>query len=204
MQQSLELKDEDIKQIEQPILAAKHQEKLKEKERLRQQQQENISSSSQPRQEGILSSKKVRRSLLLVGSTVLGLVLIFSALINSLHNKTRVDYGQLQKLLQEGDIKKAAQESNRAMLKASGNRAEQRGYLLAKEVEKFSCNDLKKLYELWYQETNDYDDIEKWGRELTIAANKKMKERRNDWKSGIIKGGKDIELLEKRADECGI
>ena len=118
LQQSLELRDEDIKQIEQPILAqeeTKYQEKIKEEERqkeqeaerakqlelqkqreqedyqqrlgerqkreeeerLRQQQPENILSPSQPRQVGILSSKKARR-IVLLGSTALGLVLIVS------------------------------------------------------------------------------------------------------------------------------
>ncbi|MDJ0742045.1 MAG: caspase family protein [Xenococcaceae cyanobacterium MO_167.B27] len=40
LQQSLGIRDEDIKQIEQPILAAKYQEKLKEEERQRQKEQE--------------------------------------------------------------------------------------------------------------------------------------------------------------------
>ena len=91
-QQSLELRDEDIKRIEQPILTAKYQEKLKEEERQKEQeaerakqlelrkQQENIPLQPQPRQVGILSSKKARRSVLL-GSTALGLVLIFSAFL---------------------------------------------------------------------------------------------------------------------------
>ena len=40
LQQSLGLKDEDIKRIEQPILASKYKEKLKEEERQRQKEQE--------------------------------------------------------------------------------------------------------------------------------------------------------------------
>ena len=81
--QSLRLRSEDIKPIEQPILAAKYQEKVKaerlkrEEEGPRQKQQKNITSQSPPRQAVILSSKKARR-IVLLGSTALGLVLIFS------------------------------------------------------------------------------------------------------------------------------
>ena len=88
-QQSLGLRAEDIKRIEQPILAAKERE-IKEEERQRQKEQKaekqeekprqqeasNIPSQPQQRQAGILSSKKARRRVLL-GSTALGLVLIF-------------------------------------------------------------------------------------------------------------------------------
>ncbi len=89
-QQSLGLRDEDVEQIEQPLIVLKESEdqqrleaerlKRQEEERLRQQQQENIPSQPQPGQAGILSSEKARRSVLL-GSTVLGLALISSAFL---------------------------------------------------------------------------------------------------------------------------
>lgn len=104
-QQSFGLRDIDIKRIEQNILAAKYQEKLKDKHRQRnkeqeakrvkplelQNQQENISSEPQPRQEGILSSKKAWRTML-SGTTVLGLAVIFAGfLLNSTPSPTLRD-----------------------------------------------------------------------------------------------------------------
>ena len=84
-QQCLGLRNEDIRQIEQPILATKYQEKHKkeEEERLWQKQLENISSHTPPRQERvILSHKKARpskaqRHRRIIFLTVLGSLIIF-------------------------------------------------------------------------------------------------------------------------------
>ena len=199
-QQSLGLRDEDVEQIEQPLIVVKESEyqqrleaerlKREEKERLRQQQQENITSQPQPRQSEILSSKKARRSVLL-GSAALGLVLIFSAfLLNPtpspdssdtapkllsdsqsltvqpsqqtnletpskptlISATTGVDYGRLQKLLETGKWEQADQETTRAMLQAAGR--EKESWLRTEDINKFSCEDLGIIDQLWLEFSN--------------------------------------------------
>ena len=194
-QQSLGLRDEDVEQIQQSLIVLKESEyqqrleaerlKREEEERLRQQQQENIPSQPQPRQAGILSSKKARRSVLL-GSTALGLVLIFSAfLLNPtpspdpsdpapkpssdsqsltvqpsqqpnletpskptlISAATGVDYGRLQKLLEAGKWEQADRETTRAMIQAAGR--EKESWLRTKDINKFSCEDLGIIDQLW-------------------------------------------------------
>ncbi len=87
-QQSLKIRDEDIQQIEQPLIAQKESEfqQQQQAERLKregevrqriQQKQANIPSQSPLRQERILSSKKDWQ-IVLLGSTALGLAFIFS------------------------------------------------------------------------------------------------------------------------------
>lgn len=140
---------------------------------------------------------------MLLGSTALGLVLIFSAVINSSYKKTRVevDYGQLQKLLREEYMEEAVQESYEAMLEVAGHQAERRRYITETEFKKFPCEDLRRLDDLWKEAGRD--DIEEWGSELSKAAVREQKDK-GKRKYGIIKGDDDKMLLKKRADECGL
>ncbi len=125
--------------------------------------EQEVKPSTQLRQAGILSSKKARRSVLL-GNIALGLFLIFSAaasiivvaipevrcffgLQSEFCPSLRVDYTRLRDLLAVGKWKEADQETTRTMLQAAGR--EKEGWLDYEGMDKFSCEDLRIINQLW-------------------------------------------------------
>ena len=145
LQQTLGLTDSDVSFIEARLVS-------------RQSPASNIPSPSQPRQAEILSSKVARRRVLL-GGTILAL--IFSAfLLNRtprpaptdtvptlISPKTGVDYTLLGDLLAEGKWKEADEETSRVMLQAANR--EKEGWLNPEDIDKFSCEDLRIIDQLW-------------------------------------------------------
>ena len=66
---------------------------------------------------------------------------------------TGVEYGQLRTLLEEVKWKEADQETTRAMLQAVGR--EQEGWLRTEDINKFSCEDLRIIDQLWRESSTE-------------------------------------------------
>jgi hypothetical protein len=70
-----------------------------------------------------------------------------------LNSAVRVDYSRLQELLRVGKWREADWETRTVMLKAANR--EQEGYLLVKSIQKFPCEDLQTINQLWLSYSNE-------------------------------------------------
>lgn len=66
-----------------------------------------------------------------------------------LQSEKGIDYTHLQDLLKAGNWKEADKETAKVMLKAAGEKAEERQYLNLDEVRHFPCKDLRAIDRLW-------------------------------------------------------
>ncbi|NET56211.1 MAG: CHAT domain-containing protein [Symploca sp. SIO2E6] len=69
-----------------------------------------------------------------------------------LHSEKEADYTRLRDLLAAGKWKDADQETARVMLLAAGQK--QRGFLRQEDLEKFPCEDLRTIDQLWVTYSN--------------------------------------------------
>ncbi|NCO74646.1 MAG: GUN4 domain-containing protein [Cyanobacteria bacterium] len=98
-------------------------------------------------------------------------------------------YGKLKQLLQQGDFRKADEETTRIMLEVSG---EERDTLTPDDVSKYPCNSLQVIDEIWRKYSN-----QKFGFSIQLKT--------------YYQGGgnldtiraQDITILRKFADEVG-
>nr|WP_242033558.1 GUN4 domain-containing protein [Phormidium sp. FACHB-592] len=70
-----------------------------------------------------------------------------TASANELASEKGIDYTRLRDLLKAGQWQEADKETGNVMLKATGQ--EERGYLLADDMEQFPCTDLRTIDQLW-------------------------------------------------------
>ena len=72
---------------------------------------------------------------------------------DDLSSEAGVDYTNLRNFLKDGQWREADQETARVMLKAF-NRKE--GWLIPKDIEKFPCQDLRTIAQLWVKYSNGH------------------------------------------------
>jgi hypothetical protein len=135
-QQSLELRNEDVAQIEKPILDNKeveYQEKLRqEQEAEKRRQQEQLEAQRIQRQRKPQEAERLQRQ---------------KQKTDDLPSEKGVNYTKLRDLLAAGKWKDADEETLAVMLKAAGRETER--YLDYEDIENFPCTDLRTIDQLW-------------------------------------------------------
>ncbi|MBG1267898.1 caspase, EACC1-associated type, partial [Nostoc sp. WHI] len=132
-QQSLELRDEDVTQIEEPILAPTEEAKRlrqREEAEMLQRQPEETERQGKEQQATQTTTAKATQENDDLSSYAIG-----------------VDYTRLRDLLKAGKWKEADQETLAIMLKVANR--EKETWLDTDSMEKFPCNDLRTIDQLW-------------------------------------------------------
>ncbi|HEY9596065.1 MAG TPA: GUN4 domain-containing protein [Cyanophyceae cyanobacterium] len=104
------------------------------------------------------------------------------AITNELISHRGVDYRHLQDLLADGEWQKADRETETLMIKAAGR--EQDGWLSEEDLERFPCEDLRIIDQLWVKYSNGqfgfsvqrriWDDIEGMNKDEDVEVWKKF------------------------------
>ncbi|WP_192881669.1 GUN4 domain-containing protein [Nostoc sp. CENA543] len=141
-QQSLNLRDEDVRRVEKTILAP-----LEEVERIRKQQEAEKLQRGQEEAERIRKQQEAERLKRQQEEAERRL-----QETDDLSSDKGVDYRRLRDLLKAGDWKKADRETLQVMLKVAGR--EKEGWLDIDSITKFPCTDLRTIDQLWAKYSN--------------------------------------------------
>ncbi len=152
-QRSLELTNEDVTQIEEPILAqakTRYQEKLQEEESERRRREaervkqlELQKQRQQAEQAERQKKQQQSRSKALVKSR---------DETDDLTSVRGVDYTKLRELLAAGKWKEADEETAKRMLEVANR--EEEGWLRVEDIDNFPCEDLRTINQLWVKYSN--------------------------------------------------
>jgi hypothetical protein len=124
-QQSLGLKDEDVKRVEALIISRENLRKLQKAENLQRQRELQPTQTTTPKP---------------------------TPETDDLSSDKGVDYTRLHDLLKAGEWKEADQETLKVMLKAA--KREKKGWLDTGSIEQFPCTDLRTIDKLWVEYSN--------------------------------------------------
>jgi hypothetical protein len=152
-QKSLGLKDEDVKRVEETILAP-----IEKAERLRKQQEAETSRLQRQQEaeaaEQLQKQQDAQRLQLQREQEEAERLQRQKQKTDDLLSEKGVDYTKLRDLLAAGKWKEADQETLAVILKASGRQKE--GWLDSESIENFPCTDLRTIDQLWIQYSQRY------------------------------------------------